>query len=477
MQIIQSAPSQTESIINEPVTSFRIAIIGAGAAGFFAAIAVKENYPQSQVVIFEKSNNVLTKVAISGGGRCNLTNGCSDPEELSTAYPRGGKELKKLFHEFGTTHTIEWFESRGVPLVIQEDNCVFPRSQDSRSITNHLQKECARLGVVIKTGCNVKELCQTAGNVSNNHEMSDSLVIKVIYEQKNRIEEPSILHRQTGLSSKSEQLGKAQQMDNPELISKTELFHKVIVTTGGSPKRKGLEWLEKLGHTIIEPAPSLFTFNIPNNPIRELMGVVVEDVILTLQGTKIKSQGALLVTHWGMSGPAVLKLSSYAAPLLLQKQYDFTIQVNWTGQQNSEIVIEALKEIANNNPAKQLHSIRPYNITQRLWDFLLHKQGITFNQKGEAIEKKWAELGKKGLNQIAEVLTNDQYNVKGKASFKEEFVTSGGVSLKSVNMATMQSKVLPNLYFAGEVLDIDAITGGFNLQAAWTTAHIAAKLT
>jgi len=413
-------------------TSLRIAIIGGGAAGFFAAIAVKENYPLSQVVIFEKSNNVLTKVTVSGGGRCNLTNGCSDPEKLSKAYPRGGRELKKLFREFGTKETMEWFECRGVPLVIQEDNCVFPSSQDSHSITHLLQKECKRLGVSIKTDCDITELF---------------------------IKETLCLHNRSKLNNKP------------------ELFNKVIVTTGGSPKRKSLEWLEKLGHKIEEPVPSLFTFNIPGNAIRNLMGVVVENAILSLQGTKLKSQGALLITHWGMSGPAVLKLSSYSARVLNEKQYDFTIQVNWTGQQNTEIVFETLKTIAKNNPAKQLHSIKPFNLTQRLWDFLIDKQGINLNQKGDKIEKIWAQVGKKGLNQIAEILTNDQYNVKGKASFKEEFVTCGGISLKSVNMATMQSKIIPGLYFAGEVLDIDAITGGFNLQAAWTTAFIAAKLT
>ena len=422
-------------------SQFRVAIIGAGAAGFFAAIAIKENYPQSQVIIFEKTNRVLSKVAVSGGGRCNLTNGCSDPQELSKAYPRGGKELKRLFYQFNTTDTIEWFEKKGVPLVTQQDNCVFPSSQDSRSITDLLQKECRRLAISIKIECDVKKLSHIEDNK-----------IELSYHQNSRTNQPTT-----------------------EAI-KTEQFHKVIVTTGGSPKRRGLDWLEKLGHKIIEPVPSLFTFNIPKDPIRDLMGVVVHNVILSLQGTKLKSQGTVLITHWGMSGPAVLKLSSYAARLLNEKQYDFTIQVNWTGQQNNQVVINYLKEIAKNNPSKQLLSIKPYNLTQRVWEFLLVKQGITLNKAGDEIERRWAQIGKKGLNQIAEVLTNDQYNVKGKASFKEEFVTCGGISLKSVNMSTMQSKILPNLYFAGEVLDIDAITGGFNLQAAWTTAYIAAKL-
>lgn len=423
----------------EPI--FRIAIIGGGAAGFFAAISVKENYPHARVEIFEKSSRVLTKVAVSGGGRCNLTNSCTDLDELSQAYPRGGKELKNLLRQFGTTNTVEWFESRGVPLVCQEDNCIFPRSQDSRSITDLLQKECKRLGVSVKTGCEIKELTP-----------QDNGTITLRYQQQ-------------GQESKS----------STPLVN-TYAYNKVIATTGGSPKRRGLEWLEKLGHKIEEPVPSLFTFNIPTDPIRELMGAVIENTILGIQGTKLKSKGALLITHWGMSGPAVLKLSSYAARILNDKQYHFTIQVNWTGQQNSEIVLEELKTIAKSNPAKQVQSIKPYHLTQRVWDFLLDKQGITLNQNGAKIERKWAELGKKGLNQIAEVLTNDQYSVRGKASFKEEFVTCGGISLKSVNMATLQSKVVPNLYFAGELLDIDAITGGYNLQAAWTTAFIAAKL-
>ncbi len=423
----------------ESETIFRVAIIGGGAAGFFAAISLKENYPKSQVVIFEKSHRVLSKVTLSGGGRCNLTNGCTDNQELATAYPRGGRQMKNLFREFSTENTIEWFESRGVPLVIQEDNCVFPRSQDSRSVTDLLQNECKKLGVSVKTGYDVKEIYRG--------------------------------HNDTiGLRFQNSELETTQE----EI---TELFNKVIVTTGGSPKEKGLEWLKKLGHKIENPVPSLFTFNIPTNPVRELMGVVIDNAIIGLQGTNLKSQGALLITHWGMSGPAVLKLSSYAARVLSEQNYDFTIQVNWTGQQNNQIVLETIIAIAKDNPAKQVHSVRPYNITQRLWDFLLTKQGIILNQEGEIIEKKWAEVGKKGLNKIAEILTNDQYNVKGKASFKEEFVTCGGVSLKSVNMSTMQSKVFPGLYFAGEILDIDAITGGYNLQAAWTTAFVAAKLT
>jgi len=460
----------TELKLNNSETLFRVAIIGGGAAGFFAAIAVKENYPQMQVVIFEKSNKVLGKVSISGGGRCNLTNSCSDPLELLKAYPRGGRELNKLFWEFGIKQTMEWFESRGVPLVIQEDNCVFPRSQDSRSVTTLLQKECKKLGVSVKTGCDVKELYLVEESSKDNSK------IKLSYQKEIKTKEPTKILSSPEQFNKSQLINKAELSSKQKLISKTELFNKVIVTTGGSPKRRGLEWLEKLGHKIEEPVPSLFTFNIPKDSITNLMGVVVENAILNLQGTKLKSQGALLITHWGMSGPAVLKLSSFAARVLSQKNYDFTIQVNWTGQQNNQIVIKTLKEIAIANPAKQLHSVRPYNLTQRLWEFLLNKQGVILNQRGEKVGKKWAEIGEKGLNQIAEILTNDQYSIKGKASFKEEFVTCGGVSLKSVNMTTMQSRIIPGLYFAGEVLDIDAITGGFNLQAAWTTAFIAAKL-
>lgn len=402
----------------------KIAIIGGGAAGFFAAINAKENFPKAQVTLFEKSNKVLSKVKISGGGRCNVTNGCTSIAQLSKAYPRGEKLLKKAFRVFNTQDTMNWYENRGVPLVIQEDNCVFPKSQDSQSIIDCLYNQTKRLNIEIKLSSNINKI------VSIN----------------NRIE----LY--------------FQNESNTRMI-----FDKVIVTTGGSPQKKGLNWLEELGHKIESPVPSLFTFNIPKNDITSLMGIVIDNPIVSIQGTKLNSSGPLLITHWGMSGPAVLKLSSFGAKILNKSNYNFNIQVNWVGVKNNEVVISQLNEIAKNNPNKLVANIKPFQLPVRLWLYLLNKKEI---QK----DKKWNELGKKGINRLVTILTNDVYNVRGKSVFREEFVTCGGISLESINQNTMQSEVVPNLYFAGEVLDIDGITGGYNFQAAWTTAFIAAKL-
>jgi hypothetical protein len=401
-----------------------VGIIGGGAAGFFAALAVKENYPEASVTIFEKTKHLLSKVKISGGGRCNLTNGCTSIPELCKAYPRGGKELKKPFHVFNTKHTMEWFESRGVPLIIQDDNCVFPVSQDSQSIIDCFLREAYRLKISIEREKGVSAL-------------------KIV---DNKLE---------------------INFENIEYNAR--VFDKIIVTTGGSPKAWGLNWLADLGHKIEQPVPSLFTFKIPNNSITKLMGVVVENTIVSIQGTKFKGEGPLLITHWGMSGPAILKLSSFGARFLNESRYEVNIQVNWANEPNNEIVLNDLFKIAKEHPKKLVTNNRPYDISSRLWLFLLDKCDIP-------ITKNWGDLGTKNMNKLMNILSNDVYPIKGRAAFKEEFVTCGGISLQSVNMATMQSKVCENLYFAGEVLDIDAITGGYNLQAAWTTGFIAGKL-
>lgn len=402
----------------------KVAIIGGGAAGFFAAIAAKENYPDAQVVILEKTKKLLSKVKISGGGRCNVTNGCTSIKELVKAYPRGNKLLKKIFPTFNTKHTMDWFQSRNVPLVIQEDNCVFPTSQNSQSIIDCFLEESRRLGVQIETNKVVKALTPTMDGIKLT-------------------------------------LGKTAH--------EFRTFDKVIVATGGSPKRQGLQWLADLGHQIELPVPSLFTFNMPHEDITELMGIVVEETKTSIQGTKLKSDGPLLITHWGMSGPSILKLSAFGARLLSECNYSFNVQVNWVNELNNALVAEKLSDIVKAHPNKLLTNYRPYLLPERLWHYLLKKSELP-------IHKKWAELGKKGLHKLVALLTNDSYEVKGKTTFKEEFVTCGGVSLESIHPKTMQSKVCPNLYFAGEVLDIDGITGGYNFQAAWTTAFIAAKL-
>lgn len=400
----------------------KVAIIGGGAAGFFAAIHVKENYPEAEVIILEKSQKLLSKVKVSGGGRCNVTNGATSIKELSEAYPRGGKKLKKAFTVFSTADTMKWFESRAVPLVIQEDNCVFPVSQDSQSIIDCFLAECKRLGVKIEQGS----------------------VVVGLQSNDNKIE--------------------VELRDESNLI-----YDKVIVATGGSPKRSGLEWLEKSGHKIADPVPSLFTFNMPNESVKELMGIVVEKTLVNVQGTKLKADGPLLITHWGMSGPAILKLSAFGARILNERNYAFNIQVNWVNEPNNESVTLKINELIVAHSNKQLSSIRPYFLPDRLWQYLLGKCDISPT-------KKWMELGKKGINKLVNILTNDIYSVNGKTTFKEEFVTCGGISLESIDFNTMQSTVCPNLYFAGELMDIDGITGGYNFQAAWTTAFIAAKL-
>lgn len=400
----------------------KVAIIGGGAAGFFSAIAVKENYPSAEVTIFEKSTKLLAKVKVSGGGRCNVTNACDSLDELCKAYPRGGKSLKKLFLRFSNKDTINWFKSRGVALKTQDDQCVFPKSNDSQSIIDCLMNETKRLKITIKISSSVSAI----------QGLDNQLILSFLNEEN-------------------------------------QLFDKVIVATGGSPKRSGFEWLEKLNHEIENPVPSLFTFNMPQESITSLMGIAVPQTMVGIQGTKLKSNGALLVTHWGMSGPAILKLSAFGARILSDLNYQFTLQVNWVNQQNNELVAKEIQQIIDNNPQKQLTSIRPFGLPTRLWEYLLAR--IQFAQ-----DKKWNQLGNKGLNKLVNLLTNDEYKVSGKTTFKEEFVTCGGISLENIDLKTMQSNVCKNLYYAGEVVDIDAITGGYNFQGAWTTGFIAGEL-
>lgn len=403
----------------------RIAIIGGGAAGFFLAVNLKERIPNAHVCIFEKSARVLAKVEISGGGRCNCTNSFAEVKDLKSVYPRGDKLMKRLFKGFNHKDAYQWFEERGVPLVTQDDQCVFPKSQDSHSIINCLTSYAHRLGVEVVRSCACTDISTENGG-------GFTLTFK---------------------TSSGEE---------------TRHFDKVAVTTGGSPQRKGLEWLERLGHGISNPVPSLFTFNIKSQSLRQLMGTVVENATASIPATKFKGSGPLLITHWGMSGPAILRLSSYAARHLADNAYTSPLSVNWTGETNTDSVIEHIALTAQQNTQKQLSSVRPYGIPQRLWDYLLEKCDMKR-------DKRWAELGRKGINRIANILTNDTYTIEGKSAFREEFVTCGGVELSSVNMATMESKHCPGLYFAGEVLDIDAVTGGFNFQAAWTTAYTVAQ--
>lgn len=413
--------------------TLHIAIIGGGAAGFFAAIEAKRNFPQADITIFEKNSKVLAKVEITGGGRCNLTNSFDNISDVKQAYPRGHKLMKRLFKRFDHHDAYQWFEEHGVPLVTQDDQCVFPQSQDSHSIIDCLTDTAKGLGVKI--------LC--------NH----CLAAITRQEDGRLVLDFKVAKGKGGV--RTEATAERRQL----------VFDRVAITSGGHPKLASFEYLAQLGHAIEPPIPALFTFNIADKTFKSLMGTVVEPVYTCIPGTKLKAEGPLLITHWGMSGPAVLKLSSHAARHLQENNYQVKIAVNWVYESNHSLVEENIRGIIAANPQKQLASIRPYDLPSRLWLYLIQKMGY-------AAEKKWSELGKKGCNLLIETLTNDLYQVNGKGAFKEEFVTCGGISLSSVDLHTLESKVCQHLFFAGEVLNIDAITGGFNLQAAWTTGYV-----
>ncbi len=397
-----------------------VAVIGGGAAGFFAALSAAQHHPNAGVVLFEKSNKLLAKVKVSGGGRCNVTHACFSPAVLAKSYPRGGKQLKKAFSEFHATHTVEWFTTRGVPLKTEEDGRMFPEANTSQAIIDCLMREAESAGIDIRMSSPIREIKPSTSNTGGFD-----------------------LHG--------------------------ERFDRVVVASGGSPKPTGFDWIRAWGHTISEPVPSLFTFNMPKESVTARMGLVVQDAIVRIQGTKLSHQGPVLITHWGMSGPAVLKLSAWGARELEQRGYSFAIQVNWVGLSNESEVSELMSATAAEAHKKKLVNACPFDLPKNFWQFLLEKSGLDTNTP-------WMELGKKGRNRLVNTLLNDTYQVQGKTTFKEEFVTCGGVALGEVDFKTMQSRVVPGLYFAGEVLDVDGITGGFNFQAAWTTGFVAGQL-
>lgn len=386
----------------------KTAIIGGGAAGFFLGINLKEMCPEMEVTIFEKSKRVLAKVEISGGGRCNCTNSFAEVRDLSEVYPRGHRLMKRLMKGFSQEDAYEWFERHGVRLTTQDDQCVFPMSQDSHTIINCFLTEARRCGIEIRT---------------------------------------------------------ETKIDSLDLLSGYDF---IAVTTGGSPKAEGLRWLSDMGHELESPVPSLFTFQIADEALHALMGTVVEDVVTMIPGTKLRAQGPLLITHWGMSGPAILKLSGYGARLLADQQYRAPLAVNWTNRRDTE-VMTMLDEIIICSPQKQLKTISPCGLPSRLWTYLAEKC------LGERANGRWGSLNKKEMNRLVNLLSGgDSYQIAGRAAFKDEFVTCGGIALSAVNPSTLESRHVPHLFFAGEVLDIDGITGGFNFQAAWTTAYTVA---
>ncbi|MEN7549124.1 NAD(P)/FAD-dependent oxidoreductase [Rapidithrix thailandica] len=399
----------------------KILVIGGGAAGFFAAINCAEAYPQHQVDLFEKSGKVLSKVRISGGGRCNVTHHCFQISTMAKNYPRGEKFLKKAFHRFFTKDTLDWFEKRRVKLKAEEDGRMFPVTDTSQTIVDCLGGAARKAGVQVVLGMAVSKLIPLDNG-------------------KFQVE----------VAKKEERL----------------IYDKVIVATGGSPKLEGLQWLKTLGHQIESPVPSLFTFNIPDKKLTQLLGIAVPEATVSISTTRLSETGPLLITHWGLSGPAVLKLSAWGARELYEQQYQFAARVSWLSGVHEESLRAECQTIKEEYRARKVSNHNPFHLPKRLWAYLLEKSAIPQ-------EKKWGELSKKELNRLINHLINDTYPVKGKTTFKEEFVTCGGVSLKDIDVKTMESKACPGLYFAGEVLNIDGITGGFNFQAAWTTGYIA----
>jgi predicted Rossmann fold flavoprotein len=388
-----------------------ISIIGAGAAGCFCAAELRRRLPDVHVDVFEAGPKPLAKVAVTGGGRCNLTNSFEGIRSLSEAYPRGDRLMKRLLRVFSQEDTWRWFESAGVPLVLQEDCCVFPQSQDAMDIVRALLRRMDGVNLRLRTPVH------------------------------------SVVSGPTG-----------------RLLVDGEPFDAVVVTTGGAPK--GLPMLDGLELEWVPTVPSLFTFTIQDEGLRSLMGLVVEASV-SIPGTAFQAGGPLLITDWGLSGPAVLKLSSYAARHLHDAGYKAPLSVNWLALNENE-VRGLLREVSGSNPRKQVTSTPPAGLQSRLWDHLVRKAGLRS-------DIRWAELGSKGLNRLVAALTQDMYTMAGKTKFREEFVTCGGVSLSNIDPSTLACRRYPGLYFAGEVLDVDAVTGGFNLQAAWTTGYVVAQ--
>lgn len=397
-----------------------VIIAGGGAAGFFAAITIKEHAPGISVTILEKTQKVLSKVRISGGGRCNVTHACFEPRTLTSFYPRGKKELLSPFMQFQPADTMKWFSDKGAALKIESDGRVFPVSNNSADIVHCLSQTAEKLGVNLRLGEGIKTITGSKDNVY------------------------------------------MVQTDNGGSYTASS----ILVTTGSSMAMWDI--LAELGHTIIPPVPSLFTFNLPASPFQDLPGISVPAATVYIPGTKLQETGPLLITHWGLSGPAILKISAHGARALFDKNYTFELGINWTGAHSSDAVFNRLKEYKENSGNTKISKSPLFLIPSSLWVRLLHLAEL----QGDNFYK---DIPDKKLRKLSATLTNNIVKVSGKSTFKEEFVTCGGVSLKEVNFKTMESKILPNIYFAGEVLDIDAVTGGFNFQAAWTTGYIAGK--
>lgn len=401
---------------------FDLIVVGGGAAGFFGAINSATLNPGLKILILERSNRVLTKVRVSGGGRCNVTHHCFEPTPLSKHYPRGQKQLKKMFRRFQAIDVVNWFQSRGIKLKTESDGRMFPVSDSSETIIECFLSEASQLKIRIEKQA---EVIDVESDANGNY------LVKTL--------------NQEGYLTK-----------------------RLLVTTGGSSKISSYEWLAKLGHQIINPIPSLFTFNDRDKRFTDLMGVSVNEGRIQIAGTGFRESGPILITHWGLSGPAVIKLSAWGAEYLYEHNYIFTALVNWIGDVSEEELRTFLSNYIQSHPKKTIIKDSQFEIPGRLWVRLCELTEITET-------KIWSELSKRSLNKLIENLIRCPFQIKGKTTFKEEFVTCGGVSLEDINLDTMESKKKPGVYFAGEVLNIDGETGGFNFQSAWTTSYLAAE--
>ena len=396
----------------------KVIIIGGGAAGYFTAINAKEKNPKLDIIILEKGNDVLQKVKISGGGRCNVTHACFEPKELVQFYPRGEKELLGPFHQFMTGDTFEWFEKKGVPLKIEDDNRVFPEANTSQAIIDCFQKAVDNLGIEVLTNCGVNSVSQEDG--------------KWVINTKSQVFEAD----------------------------------KLVIAAGSS--KKVWELCATLDHVIIAPVPSLFTFNINDKRLVDLLGTSVLNATVKIINTKLEASGPLLITHWGMSGPAVLKLSAFGARILADKSYQYNVEVNWLSRPTDK-VLNVLLNLKKKEPRKTVILKSPFaEVSKRLWERFVVAAEIKSTQN-------WADLNNIQLESLANQLTKGVYNANGRTTFKDEFVTAGGIDLKEINFKRFESRKHKNLFFVGEVLNIDAVTGGFNFQNAWTGGYICAN--
>lgn len=397
--------------------NFDVVIAGGGAAGFFTAINIAEANPNIKIAILERGKEVLAKVRISGGGRCNVTHACFVPNDLVAYYPRGEKELRGPFNKFCTGDTIDWFEQHGVTLKIEDDGRMFPITDSSQTIIDCFLEATQKLGIQVLTSQSMQSVYKAAAHW------------KITTQNENY------------------------------------LCEDLIMTTGSNPKM--WQMLQGLGHSIVPPVPSLFTFNIKDARIKNLMGVSALASV-KVKNTKLEASGPLLITHWGMSGPGILRLSAWGARELAAKNYQFTLQVNWLNDILFNDCLDVLKSLKHEQAKKQIAKKSPFNFPNRLWESLVLASGID-------AATRWADATAKQLNALANQLVNAEFNVNGKSTFKEEFVTAGGIELKEINFKTMESKIVDNLYFAGEIMNVDAITGGFNFQNAWTSGYLAAQ--